>query len=82
MSRFSPEGYYVWKRMIATDHMPPEKWLAYVEALSSEQLQREMLRQATDTKLQLISILNALHLIVVGLLTMIVLTAAVVWRVW
>ncbi|HEV7879452.1 hypothetical protein [Bradyrhizobium sp.] len=51
-----PEGYTVWRRMIATDHLSPDKWLAHAEVLSAEQLQREMLRQATDTKLQLISI--------------------------
>jgi hypothetical protein len=68
--------------MIAIDHMSPEKWLAYAETLSSEQLQREMLRQANDTKLQLISILNAIHLIAAGLFVLIVLIGGVLWRVW
>jgi hypothetical protein len=68
--------------MIATDHMSPEKWLAYAETLSAEQLQREILRQTTDTKLQLISILNAVHVVVAGLFTLAVLTGAILWRVW
>jgi hypothetical protein len=68
--------------MIATDHKSPEKWLAYAETLSAEQLQREMLRQATDTKLQLISILNAVHLGVASLFTLAVLLGAMLWRVW
>jgi hypothetical protein len=69
-------------RMMTTDHLSPEKWLAHAETLSAEQIQREMLRQATDTKLQLISILNTLHLAVVCFFTMIVLLGGILWRMW
>jgi hypothetical protein len=67
------------KRMMATDYLSLEKWLAHVETLSTEQVQREMLRQATDAKLQLISIINTLHL---SLIVMVVLMGIVIWRIW
>ena len=65
-------------RVMATDHLSPEKWLAHVETLTTEQIRREMLRQATDAKLQLISIISILHL---GLIVMIALMGIVIWRV-
>jgi hypothetical protein len=65
--------------MIATDYLPADEWLAHVERLSPEQINKEMLRQATDTKLQLISVLNALH---VTLLVVSLLLGVLIWRVW
>ena len=67
------------QRMTATDRLSPEKWLAYAERLSVEQLQCELLRQATDTKLQLISILNALHFILIAIC---LLSGVAIWRIW
>lgn len=66
-------------RMMAVDYLPPDKWLAHVETLSPEQIDREMLRQATDAKLQLISVINTLHLM---LIVMTISMGVVIWRIW
>ena len=66
-------------RMIATDHLAPHKWVEHAERLTPEQLQREILRQVTDTKLQLISILNSLRFISIAIC---ILIGVVIWRTW
>ncbi len=63
-------------RMIATDHLPPKNgWR--MQSLNPEQIQREFLRQAADTKLQLVSILNAIHFILIAIC---VLIGVIIWR--
>ena len=70
------------KHMVGIDHLPADKWQERVNRLTPDDLQRELLRQATDTKLQLVSILNALHLIALITTTACAIAAAILWRVW
>ena len=67
------------RHLAAIDNLPVNEWIERAKSLGPEEVQREILRQATDAKLQLISILNALHFVVVVIC---VFACVAIWRIW